>query len=159
MAKKRKRSRKLPYKTIKVRRSARTGKIVAKTFRGKVKIEKAYISLLTGKRISKKTKSKSANVQGFREAFPRRSEKTRRKIKKTIREYRSLGFNPLEKSPELGRYFKWLREKRPELYYAVRKQIGNSMQEGDTINVAEIQESVEDRGPRRSRRKAKRRHR
>ncbi len=152
MAKKRKAKRKsspksrrsLPYKTVKVYRNAKTGKLVGKNFRGRRKVSLGYISKLTGKRISKATKSKNPKVQGFREAFPRRSEKTRRKIRATINEYRKLGFNPMEESPGLKRYFGWLRKNKPALYNPVLKAIGQNMQRGRGVNVVEIESEVEE---------------
>lgn len=139
--------RKLPYRRFKVYRSVRTGRLVSKKFRGKKRGEWAYISNLTRRRIPKADISKDPNVQGFREAFPGRTDKTRRRIRKTLALYREHGFNPIEKSPDLNRYFSWLKEKRPDLYRRVYRQISGKMERGEAMNVREVhEEAAGDRG-------------
>lgn len=141
--KRRKAKRSLPYRKIKLFRSARTGKVVSKKFRGKKKVSYGYISNLTGKRISRKTASKNPRVQGFREAFPNRSETTRRRIRRTIAEYRKLGFNPIDESPGLKRYFAWLRENKPKLLKPVLRAVGERMQAGTLDHVVSVESETE----------------
>lgn len=98
----RKKGKPLPYRRIRIK------------IKGRTRIQ--YFSNLSNRFIAKADISKNKRVQGFREAFPRRSEKTRRRIRKTIREYQDHGMDPFEASPGLLRLFRWLRKNSPAIY-------------------------------------------
>ncbi len=149
MAKKKKRN--LPYRKFRIYFSRKTGKQVKSTYRGKKRIAYGYISKLTGNRIGSSVLSRDSRTQGLREAFPdyrktvktkygrytkivRRTDRTRKKIAKTIKEFKEVGFNPLEASPSLGRYFTWLKKNKPRLYRAA-------------VRAADLQGNVEDLSP------------
>lgn len=123
--------KKLPYRKVRVR------------VKGKIRIR--YYSNLTRRWISKNDISKNPRVQGFREAFPGRSEKTRRRIRKTIAEYRRVGFNPIEASPSLGRYFSYLRKKKPQIYQQVYNEVAGELEKTGSVYVGEIQADAESR--------------
>lgn len=125
-----KKKKRLPYRRIRVR------------IRGTKRYRYAYYSNLTKHFVSKGDISKNPRTQGFREAFPRRSEKTRRRIRYTLFTFRRVGFNPIEKSPNLKRYFQFLREKHPRLYNLVYNQVAGDLKKEGSVNVGSIHENA-----------------
>lgn len=122
----------LPYKRFRIYFSKRTGKPVKAGSRVKKYYRYGYISLLTGSRIAADVKHKDRAIQGLREAFPGRKDKTLRKINNTIKEYKSLGFNPAEKSPGLLSYFNWVRKNKPKQIKNIEKTLGIKISEVPT---------------------------
>lgn len=144
-------AKKKPYRRIKIWYSAKTGKLVGAKFRGKRRFRWGYISLLSGRRISRMAVSSDPNTQGWREAFgtynrpgyytrggrwvpPKRivrTEKTIRKIKRTFRDFRELRENILDKSPGLERLFVWLQDQPKALQKTVMREVYNGEIEPD----------------------------
>ena len=147
MAKRKK--KKLPYRRVRAYRGQKNNQLVKKSYRGKKRIIYVYYSNLTNRRIRKEDISRDPKVQGFREAFPRRSERTRRRLRSALAEFRRAGFNPVDDSPGLKRYFSWLRKRIPRIYGSVYKQITGKLTKNEEINVRDIQDDAEARHSRR----------
>lgn len=106
----RRKRKQLPYKKVRVK------------IPGKKKYRYAYYSNKTHRFISKKNISKNPDVQGFREMFPQHSERARRRLRKTIKEYKQFGFNIVEDSPQLKLRMDYLKKADPKTYRELYKE-------------------------------------
>lgn len=156
-------NKKLPYKRITVYRAIKTGRLVSKSSPIKKTGSYRYISNLTGKTIAKWQASKNPKTQALRENYNDittiqvkvngRWVEKKKKIKglgikrakaaqKYINEQKKLTQNPMEESPGLRRYFRWLRDKENKhthLFAPLVKAYG-----GDPADVARILDQEEE---------------